>query len=135
MSWILDTNVVSALMRSDARTSGRLLALSPREVMVPQPVIAEIRYGLVRLPLSRRRTMLERRFGLLARSLRRAEWTDDVSHHFGTIKAGLERSGARIEDFDVAIAAHALAYGATLATGNLRHFAAVEGLKAESWIV
>lgn len=45
--------------------------------------------------------------------LSRAPWTDEVSHTFGRVKADLEMTGARLEDFDVAVAAHALTFDAT----------------------
>jgi predicted nucleic acid-binding protein len=41
--------------------------------------------------------------------LLRVEWSDEVSERFGAVKAALEKKGRRIEDFDAAIAAHALA--------------------------
>lgn len=53
--------------------------------------------------------VLRARFDLIASELPRSVWTDGVSEHFGAIKAALERKGQRIEDFDAAIAAHALA--------------------------
>jgi tRNA(fMet)-specific endonuclease VapC len=133
VTFLLDTNVVSALVRGDPAPSRRLLALAPDEVFVPQPVIAEIRYGLERLPRSRRRSALEQRCGRLLGALQRAEWTDAVSARFGLLKAELERAGARIDDFDAAIAAHALAMGAMLATANTRHFTRVSGLQVEDW--
>jgi hypothetical protein len=55
--------------------------------------------------------------------LLRPEWTDAVSQAYGRIKAALERRGTCIEDFDAAIAAHALATSATLVTANLDHMA------------
>jgi tRNA(fMet)-specific endonuclease VapC len=133
MTCLLDTNVVSALVRGDPRPGRRLLALAPDEVFVPQPVIAELRYGLDRLPRSRRRTALEQRCDRLLGALQRAEWTDEVSVRFGLLKAELERTGARIDDFDVAIAAHALAMSAILVTANTRHFTRVSGLVLEDW--
>jgi tRNA(fMet)-specific endonuclease VapC len=39
----------------------------------------------------------------------------------------------RIEDFDAAIAAHALAGGATLVTSNGRHMTGIPGLRVEDW--
>lgn len=133
MSHVLDTNVVSALARSDPRAVRRLLALPPSQVFVPHPVVAEIRYGLERLPRSRRRTALEHRCEELFAALLRVEWTDEVSRSFGAIKADLERAGARLDDFDIAIAAHALALGAVLATANTRHLGRVPGLQLEDW--
>jgi tRNA(fMet)-specific endonuclease VapC len=40
---------------------------------------------------------------------------------------------AESRDFDAAIAAHALASGATLVTANLDHMARVPGLQIEDW--
>ena len=39
----------------------------------------------------------------------------------------------RVEDFDAAIAAHALAIGATLVTADVDHMNRVPGLKVENW--
>lgn len=133
MTYILDTNAVSALMRGDEAVVTRLAAHSPADVAVPQPVVAEIAYGLERLPRSRRRRLLQARFDLVCSEIPRTAWTDAVSQAYGRIKATLERRGTRIEDFDAAIAAHALAVGATLVTANLEHMARVPGLKVEDW--
>jgi tRNA(fMet)-specific endonuclease VapC len=65
--------------------------------------------------------------------LARATWSDDVSECFGSIKAALERKGRRIEDFDAAIAAHALARGEVLVTANLDDMSRVPGLTVEDW--
>ncbi len=133
MTYVLDTNAVSALMKGSVTVVDRLAATEPGEVAIPQPVIAEIAYGLERLPRSKRRRALQGRFDLVCSELQRAEWTDAVSHAFGRIKATLERRGSRIEDFDAAIAAHALALGATLVTANLEHMTRIPGLRVEDW--
>jgi tRNA(fMet)-specific endonuclease VapC len=38
-----------------------------------------------------------------------------------------------LEDFDVAVAAHAMSSGAVLVTANLRHLERIPGLKIEDW--
>ena len=100
---------------------------------IPQPAVAEIAYGIERLPRSKRRSALQDRFDLVRTELARSPWTDAVSERFGAIKAGLERKGDRIEDFDAAIAAHALAEGAILVTANMDHMTRVADLKVEDW--
>jgi tRNA(fMet)-specific endonuclease VapC len=131
--YVLDTTIVSALMRSEPGPSMRLLRERPVDVVIPQPAIAEVRYGLERLPRSRRRRDLEERFTTLLDGTRRALWTDDVSQSFGEVKANLERRGERIDDFDIAMAAHALALGGAVVTRNLRHFTRIRGLALEDW--
>lgn len=133
MKYILDTNAFSALMKGDPAAISRLVKAGRANVAVPQPVLAEIAYGIARLPASRRRASLALRADLLKRELTRAVWTDDVSQAFGTIKASLERHGARIEDIDVAIAAHALAVEAVLATTDRDHMDRVPGVTVEDW--
>ncbi len=133
MKYVLDTNAFSALMRGQGEVIDRMGRISRADLGVPQPVLAEIAYGINRLPPSRRRTALQVRFDLLRAELVRVDWTDDVSEAFGRIKATLEKKGRRLEDFDAAIAAHAAATGATLVTANLDHMTRVPGLNVEDW--
>jgi len=133
VTYVLDTNAFSALMKGSPAVVERLAATEPAQIAVPQPVLAEIAYGIERLSHSKRRTALDGRFDLLCVELPRAEWTDAVSRMYGRIKAMLERRGTRIEDFDAAIAAHALALDATLVTADLDHMVRVPGLRVEDW--
>lgn len=133
MKYVLDTNTVSALIKGDRRVVERLRRVPKTDVCIPQPVIAEIVYGLERLPRSRRRDSLQQRFDLVRSEIQRMDWSDDVSLAFGFIKATLERKGRRIEDFDAAIAAHALAHDAILVTSNVDHMIRVPKLAIEDW--
>jgi len=133
LKFLLDTNAVSALMRGDEDILANLKKTNRRDVALPHPVVAELSYGIARLPKSKKRKLLEERFELLAATFARVDWTDAVSAAFGHVKASLEKRGLRIEDFDVAIAAHALANGCTLVTSNLKHMANVPDLIVEDW--
>ncbi len=94
-------------MKGEPRVVERLRAASRGDAAVPQPVIAEIAYGIERLPRSKRRESLQDRFDLVRTELGRVPWTDVV--------------------------AHALAEGAVLVTANLAHMLRVPGLKVEDW--
>lgn len=133
MSYVLDTNIVSAIMIGEAKPIARLRAVSKGEVLLPQPAIAEIAYGIARLPRSRRKDALRERLQSIKTVLQTVEWTDAVSEAFGEIKSTLERRGTRIEDFDVAVAAHAVAHEAILVTANVSHMIRVPGLVIEDW--
>jgi len=52
---------------------------------------------------------------------------------WGLIEARLRQGGNPIEAEDGMIAATARHHGLTLVTGNLKHFARVEGLKSVDW--
>ncbi len=133
MRYVLDTNVVSLLMKGDAKVIERLKGVSRADVCLPQPVVAEIAYGIQRLSRSKRKDALASRFELLKSEIQRLDWSDEVSDAFGGLKSALERKGERIEDFDAAVAAHALAAGCVLVTANLKHMARVPGLEVEDW--
>jgi tRNA(fMet)-specific endonuclease VapC len=133
MTYVLDTDAISALMTGDAPFVQRLASHVPADIALPQPPLAEIAYGLERLPRSRRKDALQSRFDLIASEIPRAEWTDAVSLAYGRVKAALERRGTRIEDFDAAIAAHALAVGGTLVTADLDHMSRIPRLQVEDW--
>jgi tRNA(fMet)-specific endonuclease VapC len=133
LTYVLDTNTVSFLMRGDPGVVARLKRSDRTEVGLPQPVVAEIEYGLARLPYSAQRRRLAGHWGSLREALLRAEWSDDVSRSFGRLKADLEKRGVRIEDFDVAVAAHAVALEAVLVTDNLEHMRRIAGLRTENW--
>lgn len=133
MKYLLDTNVLSALMKGDARAVQRLKTVKKGDVGIPQPALAELAYGISRLPRSKRKDTLRARLDLLCSELPRVDWSDRVSACFGEIKAALERRGQRIEDFDAAIAAHAMAQEAVLVTANLGHMTRVPDLVVEDW--
>jgi tRNA(fMet)-specific endonuclease VapC len=52
---------------------------------------------------------------------------------FGEIKSKLEKTGSRIEDMDLFIAATALSYNLTLVTNNTKHFENIDDLRLENW--
>ena len=133
MKYLLDTSTVSFLMRGEPAVRDQLTSRSRADIYVCQPVVAEIEYGLARLPRSARKTRLRRRFDLFLEELACAPWTDEVSRAFGAIKVDLERRGVRLEDFDVAVAAHAVALEATLVTDNVAHMERVKNLPVENW--
>jgi tRNA(fMet)-specific endonuclease VapC len=131
--FILDTNAVSALMKGDERLLARLEQLPRSAVAVPQPVMAEIAYGIERLPKSKRKTALRARYELLRVELPRVAWTEAVTDAFGRIKAMQERRGQRIEDFDAAIAAHACGQDDVLVSADADDMSRIPGIQLEDW--
>ncbi len=131
--YVFDTNAVACVMKNDAAIIARLRAAEPSELGVPQPVFAELAYGIERLPRSKRRDALAAQLQRVRAVFQRVAWTDDVSARFGEIKARLEHAGRRIEDFDAAIAAHALSLDAVLVSADVGHMTRVAGLRVEDW--
>ncbi len=124
---ILDTNVVSALMRNEPDTAVlQWLDAQPVEsVWLTSITVFETRLGLARLPDGRRRQALETAFtSLLADDLENRVLVFDVpaAEQAAALAAKRQRAG-RAGDFrDTQIAGIALARRATVATNNVRHF-------------
>jgi tRNA(fMet)-specific endonuclease VapC len=57
-----------------------------------------------------------------------------ASEQFGRMKADLKRGGNILADADLLIAAITRARGASLVTGNRRHYERISDLRIEDWI-
>ena len=127
---LLDTNVISALMRreSDPAVVGWLDRLPAESVWITSITIFEVRFGLDLLAAGRRRRQLEEAFvKALAEDFENRVLAFDraAAEAAAGIAARERRAGRTIEIRDVQIAGIAAARRATLATRNVRHF---EGL-------
>lgn len=111
----------------------RIAAVPREDVAICQVTVSEVEFGLRRSSRSRRRTRLERQWEVIGAELMRVAWDDEVSRVFGEQKARLQSSGRRLNDFDLAIAAHAIAHGMTLVTADAA-FARLR-LQCENWVV
>ena len=67
-------------------------------------------------------------------SLQVEAFDDRAAATYASTRAVLEERGTPIGPLDTLIAAHALAMGVTLVTGNTGEFGRVEGLTLENWL-
>jgi hypothetical protein len=124
---LLDTNVLSALMRREAEATvvGWLDAQPPESVWTTSITVFEVRLGLELLAAGRRRRLLEEAFAkALEEDLenRVAAFDPPAAEAAARIAAERRRAGRPVEVRDVQIAGIAMSRKATLATRNLRHF-------------
>ena len=123
---VLDTNVVSELMKPAGAPAVRdwVRAHPGRELCTTAITLAEIRYGIERLPAGRRKDLL----GRIAEDLFSA-FSEQVlafdaasTRHYAEIVTRRERAGRPIDALDAQIAAICRNADATLATRNVRDF-------------
>jgi len=124
---LLDTNVVSALMRQDPEpVVVSWLDDQPAEsIWTTSITVFEVRTGLELLKPGRRRQQLERAFDeLLAEDFegRVQPFDQAAALAAGSIAAKRQSVGQTLEIRDIQIAGIATARKAILATRNLRHF-------------
>jgi hypothetical protein len=124
---VLDTNVVSDIMRdrpneSVLRFFGRSLE---NELFITSITVAEIRYGLRRLPSGRRRTALDDAFErFLENGFREKVLPFDglAADAYAQVVVGRQHLGRSIDAFDAMIAGVALVCGAAVATRDIYDF-------------
>lgn len=125
---VLDTNVVSELMRPDPATSVETWVdqLPPDDVFITAITAAELLFGVERLPDGRRRRALAGR----VRALIDEDFEERVlpfdaaaAPHYAIVCTTRERLGRPISMADSQIAAICRLFGARLATRNTRDFA------------
>jgi toxin FitB len=123
---ILDTNVLSALMRPTAdQNVVAWLDKQPRiSVWTTSVNVLEIRFGLQVLAPGRRRTFLLDAFEKLLDQMERriAPFDSVAAQHAGDLMASRHKKGRPAELRDTMIAGIVLGCRATLATRNMRHF-------------
>jgi toxin FitB len=124
---ILDTNVLSALMRMapEAPVVAWLDRQPAESVWITSITLFEARLGLALLPASRRRQTLEASFArLLKEDLenRVLDFDSAAATEAALVAAERQKAGRPVDMRDTQIAGIALARRATLATRNVRHF-------------
>jgi predicted nucleic acid-binding protein len=123
VTYLLDTNATSALMRADARMASWLSSIGVDDrVAICTIVRGEILFGLERLAPE-----LEGKAGNLFAVLPCEPIPPAAGDQYAHVKVSQQRRGLPLDENDLWIAATALAMGATLVSRD-SDFQAVEGL-------
>jgi predicted nucleic acid-binding protein len=133
---ILDTNVLSAAMASDAVVVAWLDRQSPSSVWTTTVNIFEIRSGLMAMPTGRRRAARELAFNdIIENDLegRILPFDRAAAEEAAKLMADRRRIGRPVDSRDTMIAGIAIAQHATLATRNVRHFDDLSGRVVDPW--
>jgi len=124
---VLDTNVISALMRTEPeKPVVKWLDAQPAaSVWISAITVMEIRFGLQTMPKGPRQGALIRAFELMLKSMiegRIASFDAEAGLHAAELMAQRKRKGRPAEVRDTMIAGIVLAHRATLATRNTQYF-------------
>jgi predicted nucleic acid-binding protein len=136
---VLDTNVLSALMRTapDAPVVAWLDRQPAESIWITSITLFEARLGLALLPAGKRRTELASAFArLLEEDLenRVLDFDSGAAIEAAELAAQRQIAGKPIDIRDTQIAGIALMHRATLATRNTRHFADLKIDLVHPWL-
>jgi len=130
-SYLLDTNIVSDLMRNPQGVSAaRLAAIDDDNICTSIVVATELRFGVAQSSSARLKARLE----TVLAPMKIMALDAPVDQFYADIRLGLSRKDELIGPNDLLIAAHALALGCTLVTNNEREFSRIKSLAVENWL-
>ncbi len=130
MSFLLDTDICSAFMKGNGKAHNRFIQHGGR-LHISVATLGELYRWTLRANASPRRAQ-----GLadLLRDVTVLDATAAVARVFGATKAMLLDQGHSVSEFDLLIAATAVAHDLTLVTHNVQDFKHVPGLTIADWL-
>jgi tRNA(fMet)-specific endonuclease VapC len=131
MAYLLDTNIVSDLVRNPRGPIAKhIRRVGEAHVCTSIIVAAELRFGAVK----RGSVSLIRQLEAILSAMEVIPFEAPADVSCGAIRAQLERKGKPIGGNDLLIAAQALALGYTVVTDNVKEFRRIDGLVSENWL-
>ncbi len=129
--YLLDTNILSNLVRRPQGTVAARIATAGEETVCTSIVVAgELRFGAAESGSKK----LVGRVDLILSALEVLPLEAPADRHYGDLRHHLARQGTLIGPNDLLIAAHALSENLTVVTANAGEFSRVPGLKVENWL-
>lgn len=136
MNYLLDTNVVVALLRNKppaVRDRYRAAQAAGDYVALSSVVMFELWYGVAKSSQVAENT--ERLRILLSADIDMLDFDDEDARIAGQVRADLEKGGQPIGAYDLLIAGQGLRRGLTVVTANSSEFSRVIGLSWQDWTI
>lgn len=133
MRYLFDTDVISGLLRRSSMTKlhQRIARVPARAQCTTTITLAELSTGAHKVG----KLDLYARVRAILSDLEVLTFDVAAAEQYGPLRARLERKGLKLDEADLRIASIALVHDCTLITGNVRHFARIEDLRVENWLV
>jgi tRNA(fMet)-specific endonuclease VapC len=131
MKYLLDTNAcIRYINGRSPELRAKLSSMPRRDVAVSTITKAEMFYGSAKSQAPQRSREIQIEF---LTTLITLPFDDMAAIAYGPLRADLERNGTPIGQYDMLIAAVALANDLILVTHNVGEFGRIIGLKIEDW--
>ncbi len=131
MSYLLDTNILSAHLRRPSGLQHRFVQHSGR-LYTSTVALAELYDWACRRPDSA--AALAAVDKMLFYEVATIEFDNDCAKECGRLRADLRRQGIGVASLDLLIASVALSFDLTLVTHNTKDFQNIPGLQLEDWL-
>ncbi len=128
--YLLDTNICIALLRGNRDIARKIIDLGEGACHLSIITLYELMFGAYYSKREEQEVPKVKQFVERFPVISLSESVEE----YAIIKTRLRSSGILIDEFDLMIAASALAGGYTLVTDNIKHFQRITDLKLENWI-
>ncbi len=128
MTYLLDTNAISDLMRAETRIENWIAGLGASDRVVKCAIVrGELLFGIARLPIGKRRAELEEMGAQFLAAFYCEPAPERAGGFYASVRLARQQRGLAPDENDRWVAATALVLGATLVSCD-SDFAAVDGL-------
>lgn len=130
--YLLDTNICIYIAKyNPPSVRERFTQHAANELAMSVITLGELRFGAEKSQAKdRAMTVIDE----LTHLMNIEALTDEVTGHYGDIRAALQKSGQIIGNNDLWLAAHARSQDWVLVTNNEKEFLRVDGLQVENWV-
>ena len=129
--YLLDTNILSDLVRQPQGTVARRITQAGEETICTSIIVAaEIRFGAEKSGSNK----LEDQVNLILSAIEILPLESPADREYGKLRHYLTRKGTPIGPNEMLIAAQALCAGLIVVTANTGEFSRVPGLIVENWL-
>jgi len=127
--YLIDTNIVIYLFKGRYDIPKKIAAKGKDNCFISEITLAELKYG------AEKSDKIEFHKNVINDFIKEIRILPiiNVLDIYAKEKVRLEKSGMRLDEFDLLIGATALANNFTLVTNNLNHFSRMENIKIENW--
>ena len=128
-TYLLDTCICIALIKRMPSVVDRIRFVGVDNCKISVVTLAELYFGAFKSGLKKHFEDVE----VIKNLFEQYDITDSLSE-YGDIRWQLERSGRKIDHFDLLIGATALHEHLVVVTGNTNHFERIPNLRIENWM-
>lgn len=129
--YMLDTNIVSQLLREHPQVLDRVLATPMESLCISSITEGELLFGLANNPANLK---LKSAVQELLRRVDSLAWDSVSARKYGEVRAQMQKQGKSMGNLDLLIAAHAIGIEAILVTNDQAMFQ-VPNIMIEDWTI
>jgi predicted nucleic acid-binding protein len=129
MSYLVDSDLIIDFLRNRLQAISLFKRIYSEDIKISIASWIEVMYGIKKSKIAGQKQLYQFQLMIENPRVNILPLEEKIASEFVSLKLRLEKRGLRLEDFDLLIAATAVAHNLILATGNKKHFSRIPGLK------